>query len=52
MNDELIAEVMASVREGVNILRGEAEPSRSFTVDSAPVDVKDDQADGDEEGQR
>ena len=38
MNDELFAELLASVREGGAILRGEQAPSRRFEV-SAP-DVK------------
>lgn len=38
MNDELFAELLASVREGGAILRGEQTPSRRFEV-SAP-DVK------------
>ena len=38
MNDELFAELLASVREGSAILRGEQAPSRRFEV-SAP-DVK------------
>ena len=40
MNDELFAELLASVREGGKILRGEAEASRSFVVDKSHVDVK------------
>jgi putative transcriptional regulator len=40
MNDELFAELMASVHEGGRILRGDAEPSRSFTVDKSNIDVK------------
>jgi putative transcriptional regulator len=38
MNDELFAELIASVREGGAILRGEAEPSRTFSP--PPPDVK------------
>jgi putative transcriptional regulator len=40
MNDELFAELMASVQEGGRILRGDAEPSRTFTVDKPDIDVK------------
>lgn len=39
MKDELFAELVASVREGGAILRGEVEPARQFDV--GPVDVKD-----------
>ncbi|MCZ7567882.1 MAG: helix-turn-helix domain-containing protein [Ardenticatenaceae bacterium] len=38
MNDELFAELVESVHEGGRILRGEATPSREFTVQ--PLDVK------------
>lgn len=38
MNDELFTELVASVREGGAILRGEQEPARRFEI-SAP-DVK------------
>jgi putative transcriptional regulator len=38
MNDELFAELVASVKEGGAILRGEKEPSRSFHL--APLDIK------------
>jgi putative transcriptional regulator len=38
MNDELFDELLASVREGGAILRGEAAPSRTFEV--APLDVR------------
>ena len=38
MNDELFTELVASVREGGAILRGEQEPTRRFEI-SAP-DVK------------
>lgn len=38
MNDELFAELIASVREGGAILRGEAAPSRTFSP--PPPDVK------------
>lgn len=34
MKDELFAELVASVREGGAILRGEAKPSRTFTIPS------------------
>ena len=37
MNDELFAELIASVREGGAILRGEAEPSRTFTPPAPDV---------------
>ena len=32
MNDDLFQELLKSVREGGAILRGEAEPSREFTI--------------------
>ncbi len=38
MNDDLFAELVASVREGGAILRGEAAPSRQFVVEK--LDVK------------
>jgi putative transcriptional regulator len=38
MKDELFNELLASVREGGAILRGEIAPSRSFEV--KPLDVK------------
>jgi len=38
MNEELFAELVASVKEGGAILRGENEPSRVFQLD--PVDIK------------
>jgi len=38
MKDELFAELVESVREGGAILRGRAEPSRSF--EASPPDVK------------
>ena len=38
MRDELLAELLASVREGGAILRGEVAPSRTFMVDG--LDVK------------
>ncbi len=38
MKDELFAELVASVREGSAILRGEAKPSRTFVVDK--MDIK------------
>ena len=37
MNAELFNEVTASVREGGAILRGEAEPSRTFVVDGPNI---------------
>ncbi len=37
MKDELFDELMESIREGGAILRGEARPSRSFTVDTPNV---------------
>jgi putative transcriptional regulator len=38
LKEELFAELVASVKEGGAILRGEREPSRSFHLD--PVDIK------------
>jgi putative transcriptional regulator len=38
MNDELFAELMASVAEAGRIERGEAAPSRAFTRDREPLD--------------
>jgi putative transcriptional regulator len=38
MKDELFAELIASVKEGGQILRGEKEASRTFAYD--PVDIK------------
>ncbi len=37
MKDELFNEFVASVREGGAILRGEAEPSRTFVVDGPNI---------------
>jgi len=37
MDDELFAELMESVREGGQILRGEREPARRFEVDAPDV---------------
>jgi putative transcriptional regulator len=37
MKDELFNELTASVREGGAILRGEAEPSRTFVVDGPNI---------------
>lgn len=37
MDDELFAELLDSVREGGQILRGEKEPSRTFAVDAPDV---------------
>lgn len=37
MNDDLYDELLESVREGGAILRGEKEPSRSWTVDEPHV---------------
>lgn len=37
MKDELFAELIESVREGGAILRGEAEPSRSFVLEAPDV---------------
>ena len=37
MKDELFNELVASVREGGKILRGEAEPSHTFTVEVPDV---------------
>jgi putative transcriptional regulator len=39
MKDELFTELVASVREGGAIMRGEQKPSRSFVV-AGPPDVK------------
>jgi putative transcriptional regulator len=39
MNDELFADLMASVAEAGRIERGEAAPSRVFTRDREPLDV-------------
>ena len=38
MNEQLFAELIASVREGGAIMRGEASASRSFELD--PADIK------------
>jgi len=38
MKDELFNDLVASVREGGAILRGEAAPARSFTLDK--IDIK------------
>jgi putative transcriptional regulator len=38
MNNELFAELLASVHEGGKILRGEVAPAREFTI--KPLDVK------------
>jgi len=37
MKDELFAELLASVREGGAILRGETAPSRTFSVDGPDI---------------
>jgi DNA-binding transcriptional regulator YiaG/SAM-dependent methyltransferase len=37
MNDELFAELLESVRQGGAILRGDAEPSRTFKVDAPNI---------------
>jgi putative transcriptional regulator len=37
MNDEMFAELLESVRQGGAILRGEAEPSRTFKVDAPNI---------------
>jgi putative transcriptional regulator len=39
MNDELFADLLASVEEAGRIARGEAAPSRTFTVEREPLDV-------------
>jgi putative transcriptional regulator len=39
MNDELFADLVASIEEAGRIVRGEAAPRRSFTVQHEPVDV-------------
>ena len=38
MKDELFAELLASVKEGSSILRGEKEASRTFQLD--PLDIE------------
>ena len=38
MNEEMFAELVASVKEGGSILRGEKQPSRKFHMDS--LDIK------------
>jgi putative transcriptional regulator len=38
MKDELFAELLKSVQEGAEILKGDAKPSRSFTV--TPLSIK------------
>jgi putative transcriptional regulator len=38
MNDELFDELVSSVREGAEILRGERQPSRAFAL--GPLDIK------------
>ena len=37
MKDKLFAELIASVREGGSILRGEAQPSRVFAMDKLDI---------------
>lgn len=37
MNDELFDELLASIREGGAILRGEAQPARPFEIEAADV---------------
>jgi putative transcriptional regulator len=37
MKDELFNELVASVREGGKILRGEAKPARMFTIETPDV---------------
>jgi putative transcriptional regulator len=37
MKDELFAELLESVREGAAILRGEQQPSRTFTIQEPDV---------------
>lgn len=37
MKDELFTELVASVREGGKILRGETKPTRAFTVEAPDV---------------
>jgi len=39
MNDELFGDLMASIEEAGRIARGEAAPSRTFTVEREPLDV-------------
>ncbi|PKO22665.1 MAG: transcriptional regulator [Chloroflexi bacterium HGW-Chloroflexi-1] len=39
MKDEMFAELVASVREGGAILRGEVKPSRVFVVDKMDIKV-------------
>ena len=40
MNDELFAELMASIEEAGQIARGEVAAARTFTVEREPLDVK------------
>ncbi len=39
MNDKLFAELMTSIDEAGRIVRGEAAPVRTFTVEREPLDV-------------
>ena len=39
MNDELFTDLMASIEEAGRSARGEAAPSRTFTVEREPLDV-------------
>ena len=39
MNDELFSDLMSSLEEAGRIARGEAAPSRTFTVEREPLDV-------------
>ena len=39
MNDELYADLMATIEGAGRIARGEIAPSRAFTVESEPLDV-------------
>ncbi len=40
MNDELFSELMASIEEAGRIARKETAPSRVFTIEREPLDVK------------
>jgi putative transcriptional regulator len=39
MNDDLFTDLLASIEEAGRIARGEAAPSRTFTVEREPLDV-------------
>jgi putative transcriptional regulator len=38
MNEKVFGELVESVREGGNILKGETVPSRAFEVDHLPIE--------------